>query len=299
MRTPLSWLNSFEQPRRTLAAVGGVAFALLLIFMQAGFLGAAKTNVSIIYAALDFDLVIHAKGYLTLQRSDPIDKLRLRQAASVPGVAKVTRFLIDTARWQNPPGVTSGKSCYILGVPTDSAIFVDPATNAQLATLRPTLTALVDHLSRNYGVWQVGGKALLNAQPISITGAYTLGMGLLADGSVIVSEDTFERLQGPDTSTQANLGLIKVTPGMDPEAVAAELRQRLPGDVTVVTRASIIAREQNYFVNVKPVGILFKVGMVVAFAAGAAILYQILSSEMSLRPSRRWVIRIGRSTGSA
>ena len=61
------------------------------------------------------------------------------------------------------------------------------------------------------------------------------------------------------------------------------LRKRLPADVIVVTRESIIDREQNYFVNVKPVGILFRVGMVVAFAAGAAILYQILSSEMSNR----------------
>ena len=57
----------------------------------------------------------------------------------------------------------------------------------------------------------------------------------------------------------------------------------MPPDVIVVTRESIINREQNYFINVKPVGILFKVGMIVAFAAGAAILYQILSSEMSNR----------------
>ena len=81
----------------------------------------------------------------------------------------------------------------------------------------------------------------------------------------------------------ANLGLVKIAPGADPAQVAAALRERLPQDVVVVPRAEIIRREQNYFINVKPVGIMFQVGMFVAFAAGAAILYQILASEMNNR----------------
>ena len=129
----------------------------------------------------------------------------------------------------------------------------------------------------------MGEKCVLNGQPTSITGEYELGLGLLADGSVIVSDDTYERLQGPGNSRYANLGLIKVTHGADIMQVAQALRQILPNDVAIVTRSDIIRREQNYFINVKPVGIMFQVGMFVAFAAGAAILYQILASEMNKR----------------
>lgn len=283
MRTPLAWLNSIDQPRRTAAAVGGVCFALLLIFMQAGFLGAARTNVAVVYLALDFDLVIHSRAYLTLPRSDPFDRIRLKQAASVPGIERVSRFLVDSGRWRNPRTGATG-SAYYLGVNPDEPVFLDPRINAQLATLRPTLTALVDRKSRaSYGPWAVGEGTQLNGQNVAITGAYDLGMGLLADGSVIVSENNYERLQGPWNARYASLGLVKLAPGADRAAVLAALRERLPRDVTVVTRDEIISREQNYFVNVKPVGILFKVGMVVAFAAGAAILYQILSSEMNNR----------------
>jgi putative ABC transport system permease protein len=283
MRTPIAWFNSIEQPRRTATAVGGMCFALLLIFMQAGFLGAARTNVSVVYQALDFDLVIHSRAYLTLQRSDPFDRLRLTQAAAVPGVAGVTRFLIDGCNWRNPRnGATAGS--LLLGVPSGSAVFVDPAINAQLATVRPTLTALVDRRSRpNYGPWGVGDKTSLNGQPALITGSYELGMGLLSDGSVIVSDDTYERLMGTWNTNYSSLGLVKLAPGADPAAATAALRARLPRDVAVVTKADIIRREQNYFISVKPVGIMFQVGMIVAFAAGAAILYQILSSEMSNR----------------
>jgi putative ABC transport system permease protein len=283
MRTPISWLNSIEHPRRTAAAVGGMCFALLMIFMQAGFLGAARANVSIIYAALDFDLVIHSRSYLTLPRSDPFDRLRLAQASSVPGVASVTRFLTDSFSWRNPR-TGSAAGGFMLAVPADSKAFLDPRINDQLHTVRPTLTALVDRKCRpSYGPWQVGEKCVLNGQPTSITGEYELGLGLLADGSVIVSDDTYERLQGPGNSRYANLGLIKVTQGADILQVAQALRQILPNDVAIVTRSDIIRREQNYFINVKPVGIMFQVGMFVAFAAGAAILYQILGSEMNKR----------------
>lgn len=285
MRTPLAWFNSIEQPRRTAAAVGGICFALLLIFMQAGFLGAARVNVSIIYQALDFDLVIHSRAYLTLPRSDPFDRLRLTQATSVPGVASVTRFLTDSFGWRNPRSGDTA-SGFMLGIPADSAAFVDPEINRQLITVRPTLTALVDRKSRpGYGPWQVGDKCMLNDQPAQITGSFELGMGLLADGSVIVSDETYERLQGPWNARYANLGLVKVAPGFDIAQVAAALRERLPADVVIATKPDIIRREQHYFVNVKPVGIMFQVGVVVAFAAGAAILYQILASEMNNRLS--------------
>lgn len=283
MRTPIAWFNSIEQPRRTAAAVGGMAFALLLIFMQAGFLGAARINVSIIYQALDADFVIHSRSYLTLPRSEPFDRLRLRQASTVPGVATVTRTMVDSFEWRNAEtGSTAGG--FMIGVPSDSAAFVDPAVNAQLASVRPTLTALVDRKSRpGYGPWEVGGKAVLNGQPTTITGTFELGMGLLADGSVIVSDETYERLQGPWTGRMANLGLVKLAPGADPATVMAALRARLPNDVTIATKPDIMQREQHYFLSVKPVGIMFQVGMIVAFAAGAAILYQILASEMGKR----------------
>lgn len=285
MRTPVAWFNSVEQPRRTAAAVGGICFALLLIFMQAGFLGAARVNVSIVYQALDFDLVIHSRAYLTLPRSEPFDRLRLTQASSVPGVARVTRFLTDSFGWRNAQTGATG-SGFMLGLPSDAAAFVDPEINRQLATVRPTLTALVDRKSRpGYGPWKVGDKCILNDQPTQITGSFELGMGLLADGAVIVSDETYERLQGPWNTRYANLGLVKVAPGADPAAVAEALRQRLPADVVIATKPDIIAREQHYFVNVKPVGIMFQVGVIVAFAAGAAILYQILASEMNNRLS--------------
>lgn len=283
MRTPVAWLNTIQNKKRTATAVGGICFAVLLIFMQAGFLGAARMNASLAYSVLNFDLVLISRGYLTMPRSETIDRYRIIQASSVPGVQRAVGLSIEGADWRNRTA-NSGASCFVFGVPTRGEVFVDPAFNDQLGRLGDSLTALVDRRSRaSYGPWSVGGTCVVNGQTLRIVGAYDLGMGLLADGSIVVSEDTYARLYGLTSVDQLNFGLISLRPGEDPAAVAQRLRAALPGDIVVSTKAEIMEREERYFVTVKPVGVMFQVGMAVAFVVGAVILYQILSSEISNR----------------
>lgn len=283
MRTPLAWLNTLEHPLRTAAAVGGVSFALLLVFMQAGFLAGARTNAAIVHAALDCDLVLHSRAYLTLPQSDRFDRFRLAQASTVPGVAGVSRLSIAYAQWRHATtGATAG--CFVLGVPARQPVFLDAATQAQLSRLPTAPTALVDRRSRaSFGPWHVGGTAHLNGQPLVIAGDFSLGTGVLADGCAIVDEATFGRLFGPATLDRANLGLVKLVPGADPAAVVAALTRALPRDVTVTTKSALMQREGDFYLSVKPAGLLFQAGMIVAFAAGAAILCQIMVAEMTNR----------------
>lgn len=283
MRTPVAWLNTIQNKKRTATAVGGICFAVLLIFMQAGFLGAARMNASLAYSVLNFDLVLISRGYLTMPRSETIDRYRIIQASSVPGVQSAAGLSIEGADWRNRT-TNSGASCFVFGVPTRGRIFTDDAFNNQIGLLGDSLTALVDRRARStYGPWSVGGTCVVNGQTLRIVGSYDLGMGLLADGSIIVSEDTYARLYGMTAVDQLNFGLITLQPGEDPAEVARRLRAALPGDVVVSTKAEIMQREERYFVSVKPVGVMFQVGMAVAFIVGAVILYQILSSEIANR----------------
>jgi len=283
MRTPVAWLNTIQNPKRTATAVGGICFAVLLIFMQAGFLGAARMNASLAYSILDFDLILVSRGYLTMPRSETIDPYRVIQASSVPGVAQAAGLYIDGGDWRNQSTGDSA-SCFVFGVSTEARTFLDPVVNANTLRLKDSLTAMVDLRSRPaYGPWSVGGTAKVNNQSLKIVGDYSLGMGLLADGSVVVSHNTYARLFGQNAADRYNFGLIKVSPGENPETVAERLRATLADDVVISTKAEIMRREERYFVSVKPVGIMFQVGMGVAFIVGAVILYQILSSEISNR----------------
>ncbi len=283
MRTPLAWLNTIQNRKRSATAVGGICFAILLIFMQAGFLGAAKLNASLAYREMRFDLMIVSRGYLMLTRSETIDIYRILQARNLPGVAAVHALRLDGGRWSNR---TSGgsTSCFVFGLAPGESYFRNETLNATATRLQTRQTVLVDRLARSsYGPWSVGGTAVINGQELSIQGDYALGMGLLADGSAIVSHDTYLRLYHIPRLDRVEFGLVELAPGADLAQVAAALRTALPGDVMVLTRQELIDREENYFVNVKPVGIMFQVGMFVAFVVGAVILYQILASEITNR----------------
>ena len=79
------------------------------------------------------------------------------------------------------------------------------------------------------------------------------------------------------------LGLVKLSPGADRGKVIDALRVALPGDVQVLPRSALEADEQNFFVNVRPIGIMFTSGVVLALCVGAVIIYQILSSDITNR----------------
>ena len=61
MKTPLALHNLLHQPLQTGVSVAGVAFALLLVFMQLGFMGAVAHTATNVLGALDFDVLVRAR----------------------------------------------------------------------------------------------------------------------------------------------------------------------------------------------------------------------------------------------
>jgi putative ABC transport system permease protein len=66
-------------------------------------------------------------------------------------------------------------------------------------------------------------------------------------------------------------------------AVARDLRATLPGDVLVFTREEFIRGEQEYLVQVKPLGIVFRMGALVGCVAAAVMLFQVLATDVTFR----------------
>ena len=62
--TPLAWKNLTHQPVRTTISVLGIGFAILLMYMQLGFLGAVGDAATNIYGRLNWccDLVRSLAG---------------------------------------------------------------------------------------------------------------------------------------------------------------------------------------------------------------------------------------------
>jgi len=278
----LAWNNTFQNVKRTTAAVAGISFSILLIFMQLGFLNGSKLASSGLYHYFSFDLVIVASKFLHLGAPVEFQKTRLLQATTVPGVKDIFVLNVAPGTWKDP---RTGIRTYmrLLGIDPKPEFILDPEIINGLDAIEQTNTVLIDRLShKDYGDISVGQKAEINGTEIKIGGQFKLGMIFFAEGWAVTSNSNYTRLTYRDPRS-ITYGLISVDDPKNVQAVKQELKRRLPGDVVVYDRDELIRREQKYFINVKPVGIVFKLGVLVSYLIGVVILFQILSTDISTR----------------
>lgn len=305
MATPLAWHNLLHNRVRSGIAIAGVTFAIVLMFMQLGFLEAVKQSAVLSCDALDFDLCLRSSDYRHYTDARLFPESRLRQAQGVDGVASASPLMTAIFSWRSP---ASGEQRAIMaqGVEPYDQVFIT-ATQSQLARLATPQSLLVDSKTRrefgpadgrSFGQGDLGRRVEVNGRSLRIAGYYARGAGLSAGGAVLLSRREFLSSLPGLPENQVSLGLIRLEPDSEAEEVADALRAVLPGDVEVKTRAEVQAGELNYWVWKTNYGLIFYSGVAVAFIVGTAIVYQVLVSDVSsLLPEYATLKAMGYSNG--
>jgi putative ABC transport system permease protein len=282
MSVYLAWRNAFQHRRRAWTAIAGISFSILLMFMQLGFATTARRAHTLLYELLDFDLMMTSDRFESLKNPLTFPAARLYQARMADGVADVARLNVDWAAWMDP-ATGRESSCMLVGVDLNPAFIRDERLKARLDAIRVNNALLVDELSHPaYGPLSRGRVVRINGTNASIAGRFRMGTDFKADGRAIVSQATYYGLQQKEMG-EIHLGMIKVGPGVDPELVRAALAASMPPDVLVFDRATLIADEQDYYTEVKPIGLFFQAGMILAFCVGGVILFQVLATDIATR----------------
>jgi putative ABC transport system permease protein len=290
MKTPLALLNLLQDKVRTGVAVAGVTFAVVLIFMQLGFLEAVRTSATIIYDVLDFDICVRSTDYLYLSDSRSFVRDRLYQAESVAGVEKVMPFNLGLFMWRQPPrGVQ--RTILTMGVRRNDELFLDgDVQRAVHERLDAPEAILIDTETRHeygprngkrFGIEDLNVTPEINGRKVFIAGHFSRGAGLSASGAVLVNERGFLRLVAPNDRERVSLGLVKLSAHAQCEDVVKRLTEKLPNDVEIMSRAEVLRLENNRWVWQTNYGLIFVTGVIVAFVVGIAIVYQVLSSDVS------------------
>jgi putative ABC transport system permease protein len=280
--TFLAVRNLAHSKVRTLVALGGVCFAVTLLFMQLGFFDSVSRTAVLVYDALDFDLVITSPHYVSLTQAGTFPRRRLAQARADPDVAAVMPVYVNRQMWRNPR-TRAYRSVVVLGInPTDPVTRV-PELEQQRPALAHPDTVLVDRLSRSdVGPLDTGLVTQVGSRNLEVIGQFRIGPGFEA-GLIVVSDQSFSRLYGGYPLRDVHLGVVKLRPGADLAKAAEELRRSLPDDVRVLTRPQIAEKEQRYWVLSTSTGIIFGSGVIVAALFGLVITYQVLSLEVTHR----------------
>src|SRR3954451_17842139 len=95
-RTALAWTNLTHDLRRLLTAIAGVAFAVILIFMELGFLNALLESTVQVLLRLDGEIVIVSSAQYALMAGERFDSRRIYQAQESSGVASPAPLYIET-----------------------------------------------------------------------------------------------------------------------------------------------------------------------------------------------------------
>lgn len=286
-RIPLAWLQLRRQPLRTLVGVAGVAFAVTLVFMQLGFAKALFASAIRFHQQLRADIVLVNPLSEMLPRMAPFARVRLYQTLGYPGVASVAPVYADTATWKNLT-TRATRGILVAGLDPADDSFELAAVRESRDRLRYPDVILFDEGGRpEYGpvaaTWRAGERiaAELENRRVHVDGLFAIGTSFGIDGTIITSDLNFLRIFPRRDRGLIDIGLIRLRPGADPVAVRDGLRKMLPGDVEVLTKADLLAREVNYWATTTPIGFVFNFGVIIGVVVGAIIVYQILFADIS------------------
>ncbi|UKP00720.1 ABC transporter permease DevC [Nostoc sp. UHCC 0870] len=286
-KIPLAWLQLTREKTRLAVALAGIGFADILMFMQLGFRDALYYSNVRLHGSLQGEIVLLNRQSNAVLAMKSFSQRRLYKALELPSVQSVHPIYLDYSIWKNPDtGKT--RSILVFGINPETNIFNLEGVQENLDKLKLPDTVLFDRSSRQeYGPiakYFDEGKnvtAEVRGRRVQVGGLFTLGASFGADGNLITSDVNFLRLFLNRQQGLIDIGLIKLKPGANTEAVVQELRSYLPEDINVLTKQEFIDFERHYWASSTAIGFIFSLGTIMGFIVGTVIVYQILYTEVA------------------
>jgi putative ABC transport system permease protein len=285
-RVPLAWRNLVADKWRLVRASAGIAFAVLLMLVQLGFERAFFTASLAQVRALDGDLfVINASKYRYGTR-DPFAPRDFATIKTVPGITAAPLYAdwMDFF-WTSP---TDNKP-HLIRVfafdPDGPAVFNIPGIADQQSLLKPDDTVLIDSASRRFlGMNTNVTDAKLNGETVHVVGKFELGPDFMADGTLVMSSQTFAKFFRTTTAAMpVETAIIRLQPGEDLAAAQQRLAAALPTTLRVMTKPQLVDFEGDFQAKLSSAAPIFWLGAIVGFVVGTLISYQIIYTELSDR----------------
>ncbi len=286
-RIPFAWGQLTHQPLRLLAAIAGIAFSAILMFVQLGFKDALLLSAGVQINRMNGDLALISPQYEYMVASKVFPQRRLYQTLTVDGVESVNSVYCALAPWRNP-WTRRESMIFMVGFRPNQGVLDLGSANDLLGQLRVGDNVLFDSLSRpEFGpvAKELAANRHVTAEigghHVEVVGTFSQGTSFGADGTVIMSDRNYFRILPYQNPQAVNIGLIKLKPGYDPETVRAKIAQLLPDDVLVLTHNGLVDRERLHWETVTPIGFIINSGVILGLVVGCIIVYQILYTDVT------------------
>ncbi len=286
-----AWRNLWRGDRlRALVAVAGAGMASFVVLLHLTFLHTVGEKASQLYDLFDADVVLVSSRFQFLYNIPEFPLARLRQADALEGVESMAAVSIGSTQWQAEK-TQALSSMLIIGIDASPVFLKDQDIRLGMEKLKHARQILLDRYSGgDVGDIEVGLNGRIGGQSATVAGLYSLGLPMYAESTAIVSRSAFQLYTDQDPLRIA-LGLLRLQAGLDAADYSARLNALLPDDVRAMPIATLRKQEQDYFLDVKPLGIMVRFGLLVGLLVGAAALYQALASQIEARQKDFAVLR--------
>ncbi|CDN95469.1 MULTISPECIES: FtsX-like permease family protein [Agrobacterium] len=285
-RLPIGWLQLTHNRTRFAAALAGVAFANVLVFVQLGIMNSMGAATLRPYEFFQADIMISASDASTLTDGGNVARQWLLQALGDPDVAAGMGLFIANVPWDRGE---KDISLTTFGVDPIKTEFVSKDIASDLNLLQVRDAAILDRLAR--GLAKDEAASIRPQTPLSfetqgrtITAYATFsgGGGFGGDGYMLVSDQTFLSLFPTRSSSAPDHILLTLRPGAKSDAVITRLKT-LISDPSLRIRSYQDAAQEDlrYQQTKRPTGIIFGFGVLIGVLVGIVIVYQVLSTDVA------------------
>lgn len=278
-RIPVAWCMLVHHKGRFLLSMLGIAFSVVIMFMEIGFFNGINDSQARMASFIDADLVLMHKGRYSLLEGDRLNRIRMQQALAFDEVIAAAPLYEGNQLVINPD-TGMAQAISVLAFPPGSRPLKLENMGELSARLSLKGTVLFDRLSRDlYGRVVPGTLLTVGDTPHQVVGLVAMGPSIRSDGYLLMGDQTWN-----DSKAAADLlsmALLKVRPGADLEALRQKLLAKLGEEALVMTPEEVRQREVDFTASATPAGGVFAIGLVIGFLIGLIICYQILFNEIS------------------
>jgi putative ABC transport system permease protein len=284
---PLAWKQLTFEKMKFLTAIAGVMVAVMLMWIQLGILASLYDSATVVHRNLRTDLVVVHTLSENINSAKPFSVRTLYRVRSHADVMEVGELMLGSMTWRNPDDGTQWQiMCY--GLDPEGHWLEVKGLDEQALELRNPDTFLYDRKSR-----AVFGKVLpkfdageevtveISRRRSKMVGTTEMAASFGQMGNIITSRANFLRLKSAHPAEQIQVGLVRLRPGADVQAVKKELNELLAPEAMVMTKPEFSDFELRYWKTNAPVGFIFTMGTVIGFLIGFIVVYQILYSDVT------------------
>ncbi|MDR3639112.1 MAG: ABC transporter permease [Isosphaeraceae bacterium] len=265
----------FYDKVRFLITVSGVAFAVTLVFVQVGLFEGLLANASMTIEKIDADLWVSARNTPNVDFSNTFPETFVQRVRSVSGVARADNLIVWFGRVALPTGATENAVIYALEDFTRWNLPWKVSSGDARDLRRGKYVILDDSATKRFGPFATGDYREFNGQRLKIIGRTVEARSFTTNPIAFLDYRVAQSLDRQSLHNRTTYILVKLAPGADAKAVAAEIRRRLPYN-DVRTRGEWALRSRSYWTDNTGLGLNMVMTVFLGCLVGVVVVAQTL-----------------------